>query len=498
MPTSAASAPFAAVDLGSNSFHLIVAQMQNGQLLVIDRLRETVRLAAGLDTTGHLSQESQVQALACLQRFGQRLRALPEANIRAVGTNTFRVARDSAAFLAAAEQALGHPIEIIAGIEEARLIYSGVIQSLPEPNRRRLVIDIGGGSTELIIGERGSPLKLASLFVGCVTLSEQQFAKGIITRRALATAELLAAQELEPIFAEYCALGWEEAIGASGTLKAVESICRASGWSEGGIHRKALDKLKEQMILAGHHSRFTFPGMPENRAAVLAGGVAILSALFDILGLKLVRISEGALREGLLHDLVGRIRHEDIRNQSILALVQRFRVDIVQAQRVATTAQDLLAAVASLWALETEESQFLRWAAQLHEIGLNIAFNRYHKHGAYIVGHADLGGFSLQEQQFLALLIRAHRRSFPVQEWTALPERWQNLGLRLAALLRLAVILNRSRSASQVPELKVFPTRKGLKLEFPASWLPQHPLTQADLVAEASYLQTLNFSLKFA
>ncbi len=498
MPTTAPSAPFAAVDLGSNSFHLIVAQIQNGQLLIIDRLRETVRLAAGLDATGHLSQASQAQALACLERFGQRLRGLPAANVRAVGTNTFRVIRDGTAFVTAAEQALGHVIEVIAGIEEARLIYSGVIQSLPDPDRRRLVIDIGGGSTELIIGERSRPLKLASLFVGCVTLSERQFPKGAITRRNLAAAELLVAQELEPIFADYCALGWEEAVGASGTLKAVESICRANGWSEGGITRKGLEKLKEQMVLAGHYSRFGFPGMPENRAAVLAGGVAVLSALFDNLRLKLVRISEGALREGLLHDLVGRIRHEDIRSQSILALAQRFRVDGVQAQRVAATAEYLLSGVIEAWGLVPEACQFLSWAAQLHEIGLNIAFNRYHKHGAYILSQVDLPGFSVQEQQILALLVRAHRRSFPSLEWAALPQRWQLPGLRLAVLLRLAVILNRSRSASQVPALTVTATRKGLKLGFPVDWLAQHPLTQADLIAEAGYLQTPNFSLKFA
>ncbi len=488
----------AAVDLGSNSFHLLIARIQAGHWVVLDRLRESVRLAEGLDEAGHLNEEAQERALLCLQRFGQRLRGLATSNVRVVGTNTFRVAHNNEAFLQAAAAALDHPIEIISGIEEARLIYSGVVRSLPDPNRRRLVIDIGGGSTELIIGEQGLPLKLASLFVGCVTLSQRGFPKGIVTRRLMENAELSAALELEPVFAEYQALGWEEVVGASGTLKAVENICRANGWSTGDISRDALEKLKNQMISAGHFSKLNLPGIPENRAPVLAGGVAILSALFQVLGLRAVKLAEGALREGLLHDLLGRIRHEDTRSHSVMALAQRFQVDPVQARRVADTARRMLLQAQHGWGVnDTEAAQFLDWAAQLHEIGLMIAFNRYHKHGAYILANTDLAGFSWQDQQLVALLVRAHRRSFPASEFAALPGRWQVTGQRLAAILRLAVILHRNRDTKPLPDVQLGASRKGLRLEFPQDWLAQHPLTQADLYAEGSYLQMANFSLEF-
>ncbi len=489
----------AAIDLGSNSFHLMVAQVVNGQIRVLDRLREMVRLAAGLDKDNQLDHAARERAIACLRRFGQRLSEMPPGCVRAVGTNTLRKMRDPERFLDAAAQALGHPIEIIAGREEARLIYLGVSHGLPDSSARRLVIDIGGGSTELILGERFEPMQMESLHMGCVSASQAFFASGEIREKSWNRAVIAARLELQSIEAGYRSSGWGEVIGASGTIRAVAEVVRAQGWSDNGITLTGLQKLVDAMLAAGHVAKLTLPGLKEERLPVFPGGVAVLYAIFQALGIERMTDSEWALREGLLYDQIGRFSHEDVRERTITALKQIYRVDAAQSQRVEQTAQLLLLRVADAWHLHDEEARsLLGWAARLHEIGLAIAHNQYHKHAAYLLENSDMPGFSRQEQKMLALLVRSHRRKFPAALFKELPQPQGVRLLCLAILLRLAVLLHRSRTGFELPPLTFTTAERGLTLHFPAGWLDVHPLTAADLEQEAHLLADAKFALQFS
>ena len=488
----------AAVDLGSNSFHMIVSRLENGTLSVIDRLREPVRLAEGLDERHELSLEAQWGALATLRRFGQRLRELDSENVRAVGTNTFRAADNTFGFLAQAEKALGHPIDVISGIEEARLIYLGVAHSLSNDSERRLVVDIGGGSTELIIGQQLEALHMNSFYMGCVNMSQRYFPAGVITAKAMSEAETAAKQELEPVETSYRSARWDAAIGASGTIKAAAGIAHACGWCEDGgrITWSALKKLRRALIDAGNIEALELKGLSETRKPVLPGGIAILRAVFSTLNIESMQVAAGALREGLLYDLVGRIQHQDVRDRGVQALSMRCAVDEAQAGRVRDTTLRLLDSVKEGWNLQDEElAQMLGWAAQLHECGMMVAYDQYHKHGAYIISNANMAGFTQQEKQLLAVLVRAHRRKFPIAEMKLLPERWRQQAIRLAILLRISVTLNRGRADMPLSSLKVVAGKNTITLNVPHEWLDYHPLTRVDLKSEASYLSAINYKL---
>jgi exopolyphosphatase/guanosine-5'-triphosphate,3'-diphosphate pyrophosphatase len=488
----------AAIDLGSNSFHMIVARYDAGQLKILDRLREPVRLAAGLDHERRIGPAAEARAVACLERFGQRLRGIPAEAIRAVGTNTLRRARNSREFMAKAERALGHTIEVVSGIEEARLIYLGVAHSLADDGLQRLVIDIGGGSTELIVGERFSPRYLESLHLGCVSVSHEHFPNGTIDRRRWEAASLAAHMELELVAAQFRELEWERAVGASGTVKAIGAALRGLSPGDHGITLAGLRKLREVLLKDGRVDRDKFKDLSDDRAEVFAGGVAVLLACFEALAIERMDVADGALREGLIYDLLGRFHHEDVRGATVDALTRRYHVDRPQAERVAATAQEFLDQVAEPWGLnEPELPPLLSWAALLHEIGLDIAHNQYHKHGAYVLWHADMAGFSRQEQQLLAMLVRVHRRKFAVGELKSLPERWQEPLKRLAILLRLAVLLHRARSPEPLPGCELQAGRRELQLAFPDEWLGDHPLLRADLEQEAAYLKAGGIDLKF-
>ncbi len=487
----------AAVDLGSNSFHMIVARTSDGELVVVDRLREMVQLGAGLDASRRISDDARDRALACLGRFGERVRHMPPGTVRAVGTNALRSAHDTRDFLARAEEALGHPIETISGIEEARLIFLGVSQSLPTPQTRRLVIDIGGGSTELIVGQDLKPLQMESLYIGCITMSRTFFGDGTIERERWRKAELSALQELEPSRARFAESGWQEAVGASGTVRAVRDVVQAAGWSKRGITPKSLVKLRDALLSAGHVERLRLEGLGAERSSVFPGGVVVLLAAFESLGIERLEASDGALREGLLHDLLGRIQQEDVRERSVTALADRYHVDWKQAGRVECTALQLLSDAAPSWGLESRESRnLLCWSARLHEIGLDIAHQHYHRHGQYVVGQADLLGFGREEQTCLAALVRAHRRKFPVSVLKSLPGKRQREIERVAVLLRLAVVLNRNRSPEPLPEPELSVAKRSVKLKFPAGWLEAHPLTRADLEQERAYLRAAGYRLE--
>ena len=487
----------AAVDLGSNSFHMLVARTKGGEPVLVDRLREMVQLASGLDGDDRLSPESRDRAIECLRRFGQRLRHMDPSEVRAVGTNTLRAAADAGEFLLDAERALGHSIETISGIEEARLIFLGVTRTLPGPRRRRLVVDIGGGSTELIVGEE-APLDLESLYMGCINFSRAHFGDGRLTTENWRRAELAALQELEPVAERFRALDWEEAVGASGTIRAIDGLVRTYGWSRKGITPDALGRLRDMLLKAGRVGRLKLEGLNPRRRTTIAGGTAILSALFEALGIDVIRRSDGALREGLLYDFLGRIRDQDVRERGVEALADRAHVDRQQAARVRRTSLTLLAQVAECWDIGNRAArQFLSWAANLHEIGLDIAHNHYHRHGEYIVAHADLAGFSLPEQQVLATLVRSHRRKFPTGVIAALPRNWSPWTERLAMPLRLSVVLHRSRSPLPLPSIELTAAKNDIDLRFPPGWLDEHPLTRADLETEAAYLREAGYRLSF-
>ncbi len=493
MPTDAV----AAIDLGSNSFHLIVARTGEGDLLVIDRLKEMVQLAAGLDDQRRLSEAAQARALDCLARFGQRLAHMPASRVRIAGTNTLRQARNGAEFVARAEALLGHPIEIISGVEEARLIYLGVAHSTAAQGRR-LVIDIGGGSTELIVGEQFEPQRLESLYLGCVTMTCRCFGGGELIREAeLRAAEIAVGVELEPVEAGLRAERWGEVIGASGSVKAIRDVLAAQGWSGEDISREALARLRTALIgmdRAALAARFK---LEPARAAVFVGGFAVLHGLFERLGLERMQVSDGALREGLIWDLLGRIRHEDVRGRTIAALAARFGVDLDQVGRVAATAEALRRKVERDWELGDEDSPYLLdWAARLHELGLMIAHSQYHKHGAYVVQNADMAGFSRPEQALLAALVRGHRRKLPLEAFAALPPADAERARRLCLLLRLAAVLHRSRSRQPLPTLRLEASGRTLRLRFPEGWLAEHPLTRADLEVEAELLAAARYRLE--
>ncbi|MBS0590391.1 MAG: Ppx/GppA family phosphatase [Proteobacteria bacterium] len=486
----------AAVDIGSNSFHLVVARYEHGELRVIDRLRDSVRMAAGLRADGSLDEVRRDRAIASLARFGQRLSGLPHDRVRAVATNTVRRLAAPGLFLALAEEALGHPIEVVSGREEARLIYLGVVHGIPESSERRLVIDIGGGSTEFIIGQRFETLEKESLQMGCVASTMRFFDDGKLSVKRWQRAQSEIAVELQQFAADYRAHGWSETIGSSGTVKSIGNVAQATGWCETGISRVALERIRDTLLAMGSVDKIRLPGLAEDRVGVFIGGVAILMAAFDALDIRHMRVCETAMREGLLYDMVGRAEHRDPRTASIAALAQRYGVDRAHAARVEATAHSLFDSIAVDWQLGHAERDWLAWAARIHEIGLAIAHSQHHVHGAYIVENSDLAGFARHEQIVLAIILRCHRRKPDQGIIDIAPERLRRSTARVTALLRLAVLLQRARKAEPLPPLALNVEDKTLQLHLPQSWLDAHPLTRTDLDQERDYLKHLDIKLQ--
>ena len=488
----------AAVDLGSNSFHMIVGELRHGQLTIIDRIKETVRLAEGLSESGDLSPDARTRALQCLSRFGQRLRDMHAASVRAAGTSTIRRAREDTGFMSEAEEALGHPIEIISGIEEARLIYKGVTHSLPPNEGLRLVLDIGGGSTELILGQGESTRALESLHLGCVRMTERFFPGGIITREAFDAARVTARLELRPVKAFFRGSGEIEAIGTSGTITSTERVASATGIVERDLTLAALEALIDRVIEAGSVEKLRMPGLSERRAQVWPGGLSILAELVGVLRIERLKVSDGALREGLLYDLLGRLQHEDARERTVRSMAARYNVDEAQAQRVADSACQLLEQCAEPWQLTSElAEQGLVWAARLHEIGLDISHDGYQRHGAYIAENADMPGFPRAEQRLLAFLIASQRHQVVTRYLAELPRNWREPALRLAIILRLAVLMNRSRNDTEIPPAELQVEARALALKFDPEWLSANPLTLADLAREQRLLSQAGYDLSY-
>lgn len=487
----------AAVDLGSNSFHLQIGRVVDGQIYPLDALREVVRLGGGLTTEKRIDRATQTRALEALKRFGERLRGFPRAAVRAVGTNALRVAKNAPQFLREAREALGFPIEVIAGREEARLIYAGVVHSLPPAEHPRLVIDVGGGSTEVIVGVALEPRLMESLYMGCVSYSLKYFPEGRIEKPRMKRAELAARQELEGVARAYRDAGWQEAIASSGTARALENILRANGFVEDGLTREGLDRLRGLLLRHERADPDRIAGLRANRAPVLPGGLAIMIAAFDELGIESMAVSEGALRHGVLYDLLGRVQHRDMREATVTQLGRRYHVDAAQAERVralATSIYDALAARAGREAESGEddpERTLLGWAARLAEVGLSIAHADYHKHSAYVLSNADMPGFSRMEQQRLARIVLAHRGKLSkVQDAGLDGSDWT-----LVFALRVAALVLRSRTDRKLPPLRVAGDEGGFALELPQSWLEDNPLSADALESEAGYWKAVGLKL---
>ena len=502
-PTSALSLRdgdlLAAVDLGSNSFHMVVAQYLLGQLRVVDRLREQVRLAEGLDGRGGLSTEVRTRAFECLSRFGQRIRDIPPQQIRAIATNTVRRLSSPQSFLMPAESALGHAIEVVSGREEARLVYLGVAHAQPSrPDELRLVIDIGGGSTECIIGSGFEAIERESLQLGCVATTRRYFGDGKLTPRRWQEALTEVTAEFQQFAAAYRALGWDDAIGSSGTNKAIGEVCAAMKLTKGAVIADALPQVRDRLLAAGRIDAIDLPGLSADRRPVIAGGLLILEAAFDALGLQRMMVSKAAMREGVLYDMLGRGGADDPRDASVAALMLRYGIDKAQAARVEGRMLRLFDQVAEDWQLGPDDRLMLSRAARLHELGLTIAHSQYQVHGAYVVEHTDISGFSRQQQQFLAALGRTHRRKVPKSAVDGLPDRLLPSVRHLSALLRLAVLMHRAHEADPIPRLEARAEGERLTLTLDRRWLAARPLLNADLDGEPADMAALGVRLRVA
>jgi len=487
---------YAAVDLGSNSFHMMVAEMVNNQLHIIDSHKDMVRLANGLDKKGNLTSSKMDEAIASLEKIGQRIKHIPKSHLRVVGTNTLRQAKNAHEFRARALKALGKPIDIISGREEARILYLGVAHSLPNDQGQRLVIDIGGGSTELIIGEEFTPLLRESLHMGCVSYTKKFFSNGIILTENWENAVLHARRQLLPIVSKYKKLGWEIVIGASGTMHATTNVIIESEYSDYGIDESGLHKLINECLNIGLIENLDqLTGLSPRRAPVFIGGLAIIKAIFESLSIHKIESCSGALREGIVYDLSGRLHHNDVRKRTIDKLSGQFEIDKSQSLRVKVSIDDLIN-VSNL-SLMPSQIDLLTWSAQLHELGLNISHSHFEKHAAYILINADMPGFSLQEQLKLAVLVALQRRKINKDWLRKLSDYQYKKLLPLIMILRLAVIVNRPRinCLNEIEAIKI--SANQVQIRFKNEWLNTHPLTNADMQSEAKYLNALGIDYIF-
>ncbi len=487
----------AAIDLGSNSFHMIVARQDYEELRPLERLGEKVKLAAGLGPKQLLDDAAMARGWACLKRFADYIEGMAPESVRVVATDALRRAKNREQFTKRAEAILGVPVEVIAGREEARLIYLGVAHTCSDDAASRLVVDIGGGSTEFIIGERFEPRLLESLHMGCVSYSRRFFPEGEFTGKSFRAAYYSARRELLPIQQAYRDYGWTDAVGSSGTVKAVQLVLDALAMGEAGITVEGMRELKRRVLRAGSVDALDLPGLKEDRRPTFAAGLAILMAVFDALKVKTMQFSTGALREGLLYDLVGRAQHEDVRERTVNAMMQRYHVDAFHARRVERDCMRLFDMAAFSWGLDDQEdAQLLRWAVRLHEIGLDISHVQFHKHGAYLLTHSDMLGFSRQQQSELADLVRSHRRAYTKAQFRIPEAERDERLLRLCILLRLAIVFNHARKDLHWPNYLLQVGHRHLKLQLGELWLKAHPLTEADLKAEALAMAKIGYRLE--
>ncbi|ERK13774.1 MAG: exopolyphosphatase [Pantoea sp.] len=493
MPISHKSTPkpqeFAAIDLGSNSFHMVIARVVDGAMQVLGRLKQRVHLADGLDAQNRLSEEAIQRGLNCLALFAERLQGFSPANVTIVGTHTLRQAINAEEFLQRAADVIPYPIEVISGNEEARLIFMGVEHTQPEKGRK-LVIDIGGGSTELVIGEDFEPQLVESRRMGCVSFAQLYFPKGEISPENFRRARLAAAQKLETLSWQYRLHGWQYALGASGTIKAACEVLLAMGEKEKLITPERLDQLYSEVIKHKSFAALSLPGLSEERKVVFVPGLAILCGVFDALAIRELRLSDGALREGVLYEMEGRFRHQDIRSRTAQSLANHYAIDSDQARRVLETTEQLYLQ----WLDQNPKlanpqlSALLKWAALLHEVGLTINHSGMQRHSAYILQNTNMPGFNQDQQMLLAMLVRFHRKAVKMDEMPRFTLFKKKQFLPLVFLLRLGTLLNNQRQATTRPDSLKLSTDDGhWTLTFPSGYFSQNTLVQLDLEREQSY-----------
>ncbi|OUS16605.1 exopolyphosphatase [Gammaproteobacteria bacterium 50_400_T64] len=485
----------AVLDMGSNSFHLVVARVEHGEIRTLQTFREGVRLGEGLNENSCLSDAAQQRGLACLKQFGQRLEGLPQESVVAFATNAMRIASNSQEFLRQAEEALGYSIQVISGVEEARLIYLGVAHSLPSDPKRRLVVDIGGGSTEFIIGDQFDALLMESLAMGCVSFMDRFFTAGTLSKQNFQNAVNHASNELLRVSKRYRKKGWTSCYGSSGTVRAVAQACQQV-CGQDVITKPALKRLRTKILEYSNTREIDIDWLSSARRDNFIAGLSILTAIFDVLKVDEMHFASGALREGALYDLVGRSAHEDVCLRSVQSMQGRFNVDMAQAERVSACAKQLFEQIGEDWSLSKRDWTCLRWAAELHEVGLAISHVQFHKHGEYILNGADMPGFTRQEQQAIAFLVRGHRRRLRPQLLNNFSAKQKASLLRLCVLLRLSVLLNRGRGDSQPPEVVLtVKGADGLALALNDDSFEDFPLTLSELAAEAERLGSAGFNL---
>lgn len=477
----------AAIDIGSNSFHMVVARVVGHSLQIISRHKQRVHLASGLDEHNNLDQAAIQRGLNCLAMFAERLQGFEHDNVRIAATYTLRQARNAHVFLKRAERIIPYPIEIISGTEEARLIYLGVAHTQPESGRK-LIVDIGGGSTELVIGEAFDTRLLASKRMGCVSYNQHYFPKGKICNKNMAAAQMAARQKLESIASQYNKAGWDTAVGSSGTIKAIREVLVANGHADGIITSKRLSQLADTLLSYKNAEDLDLPGLSDDRKPVFAAGVAILCAVFDALKIEEMIYSDGALREGLLYEMEDRFRHSDIRVRTAKAMAAQYHVDMDQATRVKDTAEYLYNQIEPQPGLaKSELSTLLGWGALLHEVGLSITYPGFHRHSAYLLRHCTMPGFNLEQQSVLATLVRFQRKALKLEEMPELNIYKRKHLYPLIRTLRLAVALNGQRTDEPLPDITVKAEKECWQLSLPDGWEESNKLLAADLRREQEY-----------
>ena len=487
----------AAVDLGSNSYRLEIGRHDHGHIQRTEYIKETVRQGNGLDEARNLTPEAMQRGWDCLARFAERLAGFKRTQVRAVATQTLREARNRDEFLARARQVLGFPIDVISGREEARLIYQGVAHLLPQSDERRLVVDIGGRSTELILGQALDAKVVESYRVGSVAWSMKYFPQGHFTVQAFESAEIAAKAVLDEALEAYRRETWDVAYGSSGTIGAVADVLGASGWAAGTITRAGLDWLQERMLDARSADRLRLDGLKDDRRPVVGGGVSVLRAVFDLLGIEEMQAAQGALRHGVLYDLLDREQVEtDVRSSTVGRLAAKFGVDTLQAQRVGRVACQLLRQLraSDVPSDLARHERKLGWAAQLHEIGSAISHSDYHKHGAYILDNADAPGFALPELHRLGLLVLGHRGKLRKLEADFDDE----LFVHQLVCLRLAVILCHARRDPDLKGLQIRGFGQEVVLTLRPDWAGAFPQSAHLLREEVVAWQKTPWSLLLA
>lgn len=494
----AESETLAAIDLGSNSFHLVVARVTNGTLQPLVQDKQIVRLADGLNEDQELTEEAMQRGLEVLRNFGETVKQLNPSNIRIVATYTLRRAKNRNLFVRAAREIFPLPVEIISGDEEARLIYQGIAHT-SHTDGRRLVIDIGGGSTEFVIGEHFDVLQVSSQPMGCISYTKRFFADGKITRKLFQEAETRARQRLEVIDRRFCNTGWDVALGTSGTAKAIAQYADSRALlDQGSFNLGTLKIIRKQLIEAGHAN--LIEGVEDPRKPVLAAGLSIMIAVFKQLKIDKVSVADAALREGVLYELAERMEHQDIRERTVNSLVVRYDIDQEQTKRVQKTADRLYAPCSALLPIEQREQleKMLSWAITLHEIGLHINRRAIQRHSKYIIENIEMPGFSDEEQKLLGLLVGSYRKKL---QRSKLPEfnQYQSEPIfLLIVILRLSTLLNQRRLDDHIPDFAFSASDKAAQITFPRNWLRERQLVKADLKSEAETLEYNNFELKIS